>query len=231
MRLDFHSSLMPSDAAALQELITRRIPGQPGLLVRAAGVSDRTDSLYPEELHSVSRAVDKRRAEYSTGRWLARQLMSELDLPPAPIPRGANREPLWPVGISGTITHAEELVVASVARSDCIRSVGLDLEVWARMDEKLHARLFTARERERLLSLPAQAPGLLFSAKEAGYKATFPLAGRFIGFHDAETEVDWDAGEFRFRYVGAHDPSAVMETGSGRFLISGRYVLCLFIIP
>jgi len=230
VRLDFHSSLMPSDAAALQDLITRRIPEQPGLLVRAAGVADRTDLLFPEELAIVTGAVDKRRAEYSTGRWLARELMAELELPSSPIPRGENREPLWPAGVAGTITHAGEVAVASVARREHVRAVGLDLEVWTRMEEKLHRRVFTDRERRQLESLPAEAPGMLFSAKEAGYKATFPLAGRFVGFQDAEAEVDWDAGEFRFRYVGDHRPSAVMEAGSGRFLICGQFVLCLFII-
>jgi 4'-phosphopantetheinyl transferase EntD len=201
------------------------------LLVRAAAVSDRTDLLYPEERDAVSRAADKRRDEYSSGRWLARELMAELDVPASPIPRGEHREPLWPAGVAGTITHAGEVVAASVARREHIRSVGLDLEVWTRMEEKLHRRVFTDRERTRFESLPREAPGLLFSAKEAGYKATFPLAGRFISFQDAETEVDWDTGEFRFRYVGDHRPSAVMEAGSGRFLICGRFVLCLFIIP
>ena len=82
--------------------------------------------------------------------------------------------------------------------------------------------------------MPSQAPetaGLLFSAKEAGYKATFPLAGEFISFQDAEVELDPEQGRFRFRYFGKHAPSAVMEEGYGHFLICGRYVLSLFIIP
>ena len=71
----------------------------------------------------------------------------------------------------------------------------------------------------------------MFSAKEAGYKATFPLAHRFIGFKEAEIDIDWTAGRFAFRYLGDHAPNRVMETGEGYFLFYERYVLSLFIIP
>jgi len=222
---------MPSEAVALQNLIERHIPARAGLRLRASAVADRADALFPEELDAVTRAAPKRRAEFSTGRWLARELMAELGVAAAPIPQGAGREPVWPGEVLGTITHAGDTVVAAVAQCGAARSVGLDLEAWERVGERVHGKLFTAWERERLATWPPEAAGLLFSAKEAGYKATFPLARRYIGFHDAEVDVDWVAREFRFRYVGAHEPSSVMEAGAGHFLISGRYVLSLFIIP
>ena len=121
--------------------------------------------------------------------------------------------------------------MAAVAIADSLRSVGLDLEVAARVGAELHDKLFTTQELARIERGDPRLPGLMFSAKEAGYKATYPLAGKFIGFQEAEVLVDWDAGRFRFHYVGEHEPNRIMEQGEGYFLFHERYVLSLVIIP
>jgi 4'-phosphopantetheinyl transferase EntD len=109
--------------------------------------------------------------------------------------------------------------------------VGVDLEIAARVEEKLHERLFTEAERTFLSGSDPQLAGLLFSAKEAGYKATYPLAQRFIGFQEAEVSVDLGSATFRFTYVGEDAGSRVMEEGEGCFVLSGRYVFTLVVIP
>jgi 4'-phosphopantetheinyl transferase EntD len=38
---------------------------------------------------------------------------------------------------------------------------------------------------------------VLFSAKEAVYKAWFPLTGRWLGFEDVDMSLDPDEGTFR----------------------------------
>ena len=55
--------------------------------------------------------------------------------------------------------------------------------------------------------------------------------GRFIGFQEAEIEVDWERQRFDLHYVGEHDPNRIMEQGEGHFLFCGPYVLSLVIIP
>jgi 4'-phosphopantetheinyl transferase EntD len=221
-----------SDALAkLSALCAQRLPDPAGIALRFALISDHLDALYPQERAAVVKAVPKRQQEFATGRWLARELMRELDIEPGVIDRGDQRQPLWPAGALGSITHADDIAAASIARADACRSIGLDLETWQRVSPDLHHKLLTQTERNRLAASPVEAAGLIFSAKEAGYKATFPLAGRFIGFKEAEIDLDWSAGQFLIRYVGDHPENRVMEEGLGYFLISGDYVLSWFIIP
>ncbi len=198
--------------------------------LRAATVMDHGASLLPEEEIAVANAAETRRHEFATGRCLARELMAELGIAAGPIVRGAQREPVWPEGAVGSITHARKTVIAAIARVGAVRSLGIDLELWGRITDKLHGKLFTDAERSWLSGQPPETAGLLFSAKEAGYKATFPLARRFVSFHEAEIDVDWTKREFRCRYIGEHACNRVMEDGIGRFVIVERYVFSLFII-
>jgi 4'-phosphopantetheinyl transferase EntD len=222
---------MTSDCAErLDDLCSQQLPTIPGLLVRCAAITDRGADLSSEELEAISKAVSKRRNEFATGRWLARRTMLELGLEPGHIARGDQRQPIWPAGITGSITHADDIAAVAVSAADACQSIGIDLERWQRVTPELHRKLFTDSELTVLSALPEAAAGLVFSAKEAGYKATFPLAGRFISFHEAEIDVDWPARRFAIRYVGEHSQNAVMEQGEGYFIIAGDYALSLFVI-
>lgn len=196
----------------------------------AALVDDHGRELFPTERPAVARAVEKRVREFATGRHLARLALDTLGLPKAAIPSGEAREPLWPGGCIGSITHSEDLAIAAVAASSSLRSVGIDLEVADRVTPELHSRLMTPRECGLLPDADPGMPGLVFSAKEAGYKAVYPLVGKFIGFQEAEVDVDWPGRRFELRYTGEHQPNLVMQEGEGFFCFFERYVFTLFII-
>ena len=66
---------------------------------------DWTAPLLPEEEPLVARAVDKRRREFAAGRACARRALEQLGLPASPILAGPRREPLWPPGVVGALTH------------------------------------------------------------------------------------------------------------------------------
>ena len=110
-------------------------------------------------------------------------------------------------------------------------SLGLDLEIADRVGPHLHGNLFTEAEQDFLSGAEPRMAGLLFSAKEAGYKATFPLARRYIGFKEAEVRVNEGNEGFTLRYLGEHEPNRIMELAEGYFLFCGRYVLSMVIIP
>jgi 4'-phosphopantetheinyl transferase EntD len=74
----------------------------------SSGVTPK-DALFPVELAFVARAVPQRRAEFATARHCARNALAELEVAPAPILTGANREPVWPHGFVGSITHCPRL--------------------------------------------------------------------------------------------------------------------------
>ncbi len=136
--------------------------------------------LFPEEQASLPAAVPARLAEFAAGRQAVRRAMAALGHEGVPVPMGRDRAPIWPPGLSGSISHAGGMA-AAVLRSG--PPLGLDLEA----DEPLDSGLWPIICSEPELGvLPATDRGLavrhVFAAKEAVYKAQFPLTGRVIGF-------------------------------------------------
>ncbi|SNS38549.1 4'-phosphopantetheinyl transferase EntD (siderophore biosynthesis) [Antarctobacter heliothermus] len=210
--------------AAQLDLLIRRIGGLRGL---AWGVADfGEDDLFPEEAAVMTRACPARRAEFAAGRQAARRAMARLGLDPTPIPMGPDRAPVWPDGIVGSISHAQGLCLAVVARARDVLSLGVDVEGDAPLTAELIPEICLPEE---LALLPdAARPALatrLFSAKEAAYKAHYPLASHVFGFHGLA--VDLTEGRARFTdhpEVAAIPPESRMDlplrqaTGGGLIL-------------
>ena len=85
-------------------------------------------ALRPDEARFVADAVDARRREFALGRSLAHEALRAIGAPAGPIEVGAHREPLWPAGTVGSITHCDGYVGAAVAARGDVRSVGVDAE-------------------------------------------------------------------------------------------------------
>jgi len=155
-------------------------------------------ALYPEEAASVARAVPKRRREFSAGRELARRLLAELGVEPGPIVPGADRAPVWPPGVVGSLSHAEGCVFVAVARADRLRALGVDVEGAAPLEEPLWPTVLTPAERAWLATRPASERGRLakqvFSAKECAYKTWYPLTGRVLDFSEVHLDLDPGVG-------------------------------------
>src|SRR6185369_16867773 len=101
----------------------------PPEVAAAEAYEDRLDDvLFPEEEAVVSQAVERRRREFVTGRACARRALAALGVPPAPLLPGPRREPLWPAGVVGSITHCEGYRACAVARDTAIASIGIDAE-------------------------------------------------------------------------------------------------------
>lgn len=84
--------------------------------------------LFPEEIHSLDNVVDRRRIEFATGRYCAKKAISLLGVTPIAIVIGDGREPVWPSGIVGSITHCSGYCAAVVAKSSQVLSSGIDAE-------------------------------------------------------------------------------------------------------
>jgi len=187
-------------------------------------------ALLPEEHALVARAVPKRVAEVTTVRACARRALADLGLPPAPILTGASREPLWPDGVVGSLTHCAGYRAAAVALRTDLASVGIDAEPHEQLPDGVLGHVSLPAERDHLASLPAGThwDRLLFSAKESVYKAWWPLARRWLGFSDARLTFDPAAGTFAATLLVGDLPSvAGRELGglSGRYAVEGGYVL------
>jgi 4'-phosphopantetheinyl transferase EntD len=162
--------------------------------------------LFPAEEALLARAVDARRREFATGRDCARRALAALGVDPAPILRGERGAPQWPPGIVGSITHCAGYRAAAVARASDVLTVGLDAEPAEVLPDGVLEYISRPAERARLRDLTAAAPGicwdrLLFCAKEATYKAWFPLARRWLGFQDADITLHPADGTFEARLL------------------------------
>jgi 4'-phosphopantetheinyl transferase EntD len=154
------------------------------------------------ELASVSHCAAKRIDDFTRGRACAHRGLAELGIHNFSLLSGEKREPVWPQGIVGSITHTAGFAAAVVARGQgSIASLGIDCETIESVSPELWERICTPAEQARLAQLPeAQArrqAALIFAAKEAFYKCQFPVSREWVGFEDVEIE----AATGRFRVV------------------------------
>lgn len=149
--------------------------------------------LQAAELAVIQRAVPKRRREFVMGRRLAHEILAQWDVHGFALLPDADRCPIWPKGLLGSISHCARFCAVVVASSEAVRSVGLDVEPAESLDEKLIDRICNPEE---LSGLAPEARGerakLLFSIKEAVYKCQFPLSRTFLGFHDVRVQLQGD---------------------------------------
>lgn len=145
--------------------------------------------LLPVEAVAMARAVPQRLAEFTAGRAAARLAMRRLGLPPLAVPAAPDRSPVWPAGLTGSISHAGGICAAVLTR-DLSRRIGLDIEDPAPLEPDLWPLVLTPQELSALNTLPPAHRGhvakRVFGIKEAAYKAQFPLSGAVIGFQALE---------------------------------------------
>jgi 4'-phosphopantetheinyl transferase EntD len=174
----------------------------PDTVIAAEAFSDPPDAfLFPEEQTLISRAVAKRRLEFTTTRALARQVLSKLGHPPMPILSGERGAPVWPSGVVGSMTHCAGYRCAAVARDSDAQSIGIDAEPNEPLPDGVLDAVSSADEREVLAGLALDAPHvawdrLLFSAKESVYKTWYPMARSWLDFSEATVTLRPD-GTFR----------------------------------
>ncbi len=181
----------------------------------------------PEEEPLIAKSVPKRRNEFITVRYCARQALVDLGADPVPILKGDKGEPCWPEGIVGSLTHCEGFRGAAVGRRGRVRSVGIDAEPHDVLPNGVLDAISLPAERGELAALPAGVhwDRVLFCAKEATYKAWYPLTRRWLGFEDAHITFDIDssgeAGTFTSEIL--IDPEAL--SGPPLTSLSGRWAV------
>jgi 4'-phosphopantetheinyl transferase EntD len=102
----------------------------PASVVAAASTRGELQTvLSAAEEAAVGRAVETRRREFTTARACARLALLRLGIDPVAIPAGGRGEPVWPLGVVGSITHCRGYRACAVARADEVVGVGVDAEV------------------------------------------------------------------------------------------------------
>jgi 4'-phosphopantetheinyl transferase EntD len=197
------------------------------------GTGDGPVEVLAEERAHVARAVPKRRAEFEQGRTCARRALRRLGIEGWALLPGPKREPRWPPGVTGAITHTHGYVAAAVARRPVGWSLGIDAEQRAPLHDGVADLICTGRERRWCSAragdgVPWEA--VVFSAKESVFKAWFPLTGRWLDYLDADIELDPDGGTFRVLALRSAAGRPAPADYRGRFLVTADLILTTAVV-
>lgn len=145
---------------------------------------------FPESLRC---AVIKRQSEFLAGRYAAKQAINFLGCTDSQIPIGPQRNPLWPNGIVGSISHTNTQAICLVGLREHVDYVGVDIENWLSREtaKEIADTLVTKRELSNIAELHIDEEKVLtiiFSAKESLFKAIYPAVGEYFDFDAVELQ-------------------------------------------
>ena len=194
---------------------------------------DYSDLPLEEQLLSES-AHESRKVTYALGRLAAKQALDKLGVS-GPVTRGKNKEPIWPDGVTGSIAHIKGNAAALVGKTSDYLAVGIDIE---RIDRSITVgfaeKISTSAEIRwinRAEDNIKRRALLLFSAKEALYKALHPITKTYFGFQDAD--LKWNEKETYFTVYLLKDLNDAYTAGSvveGNAFISDEFIVTWVVI-
>jgi len=178
--------------------------------------------------HALASVSAKRQRDFLMGRHCAGAALAEAGFAgPTWLPIGADKLPGWPDGWMGSISHAGQGAIAAVARRGSCGILGVDMEqviadevasgIWRSVARRDELEMLSVLGRQRGLTL-------LFSAKEALYKALYPEVRSFFDFTAARA-VALDGRRLKLRLAvdwGTHWP--IGTELSARFAFDDGYV-------
>jgi 4'-phosphopantetheinyl transferase EntD len=182
-------------------------------------------TMFPVEAAAVGEAIAGRRLEFATVRHCARVALGRIGVPAVPILPDPHGAPRWPAGVVGSMTHCARYRAAAVARSDELGGIGIDAEPHAALPGPAPDLVLRAEERARVRALVEANSDrhwdrIVFCAKEAAYKACFPLTRRLLDFDDVSVTVHPE-GTFRAQLL-FQDPRIASASRDG---LPGRWVV------
>jgi 4'-phosphopantetheinyl transferase EntD len=177
----------------------------PGSVFVATADHDVDGVLSGDERDAVATALPGRRAEFVTGRVLARQALAGLGIRGGSIPVARSGAPVWPAGVVGSITHCVGLRACAVGRRDAHAGIGIDATPARPLPGGVLARVAdlgsapVAAGLDALRTAGVAAPdSVLFAAAEAVAKARTSAHGGWHGIDGAEIALHLD-GSFAVR--------------------------------
>jgi 4'-phosphopantetheinyl transferase EntD len=183
-----HTPASPSGEASLLQAMNAIAPDVVRVGCRTIREGDEAH-LLPEEARSIpARRLEMRRAS-GAARWVARGLLAGLGMNDFAILRAPSGAPVWPEGMTGSLAHDDEMAVAAVAPIAQIRSLGIDVEPAEPLSDDISA-LVTIDADVTDAAIDRRLAGrLLYSAKEAVYKAVYPLDREVLGYEDIAVDL------------------------------------------
>ena len=184
-----------------------------------------SDALLPLEEKQLGDVCDKRRAEFSAGRNCARRLMVALHGDPVPLLTGDYRQPMWPQGMVGSISHADEICAVALARTDDVASLGVDVEVLESLDDAVTDLVLTPAEQVATRNADGWVRKLIFSIKESNYKCCYHQVRSFIDFQQCEVRLNMREQSFT-SLIGctSHLGEQLQIRTEGRWMVEAGHI-------
>ena len=225
-----HAQSPPDDPSWRTGGLTALLPVQVCVDEVRGDLTARRDELSPAEREVVRHAVERRRAEFAAVRGCARRALARLGVAGGAILPGGGGAPVWPPDVVGSMTHTDGYCAAAVASATQVRALGIDAELHGRLEEGVRDLVLTDVERLRCRALPTGTcwDMVSFSAKEAVFKAWYPLTRSRLGFRDVVLRIDPERRTFLARVLpvaatpGASPPGMSFD---GRFAVHDALVL------
>jgi 4'-phosphopantetheinyl transferase EntD len=188
----------------------------------AAAVASPLEALHPVEEALAARMTMGRREAFVAGRVAIGRALRAAGHPGVAVGASPDGVPTLPDGYIGSIAHKHGRALAVVAGAAVAAGIGIDLEFDDALDDSdLRATVLVAAEVDQVATLamaePALASGvtLILAAKEAIYKAVFPVLRSPFDFDDVELTFVPEVRSFR----------AVRFPGSAQVAVEGHYSL------
>jgi 4'-phosphopantetheinyl transferase EntD len=145
-------------------------------------------ALLLEEASAFERSAVQVRRASGAARIVARALLHRLGHEMTALPKSLGGAPIWPKGVLGSLAHDSRVAVAAVGTCEKLDGVGIDVEPAELLPADLLHLVTTPRERAMIEYDPYRGR-LFFVAKEAAYKAVYPLDQALLGHHDVEVDL------------------------------------------
>jgi len=180
-----------------------------GLSCMPLSVLDQDHQTHPALPAALNKAVRKRQREYLTGRLCACAALRNAGYPRDIYPdMGEDRLPVWPSDWLGSISHSGDYAIAAVApKANCV-ALGIDLQQRVALKTMMEIQSLIAQPDELAQFSNVDAITrllLIFSGKEALYKALYPQVRNIQNF-DAAKLIDVDAKALTFRLTRHWSP-------------------------
>jgi 4'-phosphopantetheinyl transferase EntD len=206
--------------AALSAIVPKRCTSAVGVIC-----SEALDALSESERAHIADWSPHRQMEFASGRVCARRALDELGVGLAALPADAEGVPVWPEGSTGSIAHSRGLVAAVASTMHVRRLIGLDLEKTNRLSEAAMRRVVHPLE-HAFVGRDQVRGSVLFSLKEAFYKAQYPRWRTTGNFDHLSLDVNLEAGTARITAMDARFAPELKDLHLA-FRMVGDYVVSL----
>ncbi len=212
----------------LQSALQALLPVKVGCAVQQVA-SEAEAFQYADEGSHLANAAIARRNEFISGRRCARIALAHIGQASCALPADLDGLPIWPSATMGSITHSRGLCCAVAASADKMMHLGIDLEKTTRLSARAMERVVHPLE-EATVGEDQALGSLLFSAKEAFYKAQFPAWGAQPNFKDLALQIHSNTQQLSVLKIASNLPIQLRDATHRmkfRYQFVGDYVVTL----